>query len=351
MTGTMRDPYSGLGLFSDGESFRLPELSTQLPLRVHPQAPVAEVVSGQWSRHHLAGAFDSATQLDRYLQRRSCTWGTYLAPRVSFEILVLLLEWTETLFVVDDLALDPATTAHLIDALQDLLDGKRAETGGTGPDEIVLAAVGNLWRRTTAALPPPLASRTRRSLRTYLESTRQEGSFRNVGTFPDFDAYLLGRTESVAIRFFMNLVEGGMGLIMDEDAYQEAERARMHALEHIALANDLLSFRKEHYAGDYMNAVGVMRANEDLSLQECIDRICSTIDACEAAFIETARALKRTTSHRAMNDYLRSWAWAIAGNQHWNHISTRYHGEHFQWNGLKSGTVTLTAELTLGPLP
>jgi hypothetical protein len=351
MTGVGHDPYSGLGLFIDGESFRLPELSARLPLLVHPRSPVAESVSGQWSRRHLVGLFGSERELDRYLQRRSCTWGIYLAPRVSFEILVLLLEWTETLFVVDDLALDHATAVRFIDCIQDVLDGRKADIRRTGPDTIALAAVGDLWRRTAAALPPPLAARTKRSLWSYLEATRQEVPFRSDGSFPDLDAYLLGRTDSVAVRFFMNLVEGGMGLLMDEDAYAEAEQARLHGLEHIALVNDLMSFRSEHYVGDYMNVVGMLRATEGLTLQECVDRICPMINERETAFIEACMALRLTTVHRAMDDYLCAWAWAIAGNQHWHHIANRYHGDHFQWNGLKSGTVTLTPGLTVGPVP
>jgi hypothetical protein len=124
----------------------------------------------------------------------------------------------------------------------------------------------------------------------------------------------------------------------------------MYGLEHIALVNDLLSFRSEHYAGDYMNAVAMLHATEGLTLQGCVDYICPLINERETAFIEACRALGLTTGHRTMNDYLRAWAWAIAGNQHWHHIANRYHGDHFQWNGLKSGTVTLTPELTVGPM-
>lgn len=186
-----------------------------------------------------------------------------------------------------------------------------------------------------------------RGLHRYLDGALAETSYRTSDQIPDPESLLEQRRETVAIRFFLVLVEAGIGIELSDAALAEMEPATLGALEHISFVNDLFSFRREHYEGDHMNLITALRTHENLTLQDAVDRIYALAGEAEDALLRSGRQLLRHSRDPAVDAYLDAVCHFAGGNQHWSYIAARYHGDGFQWNGVRTGTVTLLPDRTV----
>ncbi|WP_194292671.1 terpene synthase family protein, partial [Streptomyces katsurahamanus] len=309
---------------------------------VHPDLPAVEHANACWTRSHLAPAFP-ADELEAQIQQHIGLWGCYVAPLVTPEVQLLYTEWTTLFFAFDDAITLRESPGHLMRRLLRLM-----ATGElSGAATVLDAAMEDLWGRTTAAFPGPLIRRLTDCTERYLDAVARENVYGHAQALPDMERFLTIRRECVDMRFFLALLEAGMDIALPDTELDGIEHVTLRALEHIALVNDLFSFRKEAYEGECFNVISVIRARDGVPLQEAIDRTCGFIDEAEAAFIAARDEVLRTSPTRDVAVYLDALGYVMAGNQHWSYITPRYHGDGFRWNGVKAGTLTLHPERTV----
>ncbi|MER5668643.1 terpene synthase family protein [Streptomyces mirabilis] len=329
--------------FSDGESFVLPVLSTQAPVRVHPDLPTLEHLSAQWARRFLAPAFKAAGDLDAYIRQQSGLWGCYIAPTVDVETAALIVEWTYVLFLVDD-ALITSDTAGVTAAPAALsVCGSHPFPAGGRLEE----SFGDLWDRTRQSLNPVLFNRLQQAMQLYLDNAGSENGLRALCRVPPPAELLRRRTRTLAIEFYLVLIEAGLGLCLSAASLADVASATEYALEHIALTNDLFSFRKERYEHDDLNLIAAYHHHHGWSLQRTVNHLCAAIDRAEHQLLATCDDLLNTCDRAAVGAYLDALCHLVGGNQHWNYIAARYHGEHHRWNGVRAGTITLHRDRTV----
>jgi terpene synthase-like protein len=330
--------------FDSGDTFHLPPPTAKLPARVNPDTLLVEHLSAQWARRYLRSAFHTDEELDGYIRQQSGLWGCYVAPGVRADILLLIVEWTSALFLLDDALIGSA--AAKVFARQTLSGSGRP--GVSADTELGFeAAIDDLWIRTRAALSAPLYERLVRNLNRYLDGALAETSYHTSDQIPDPESLLEQRRETVAIRFFLVLVEAGIGIELSDAALAEMEPATLRALEHISFVNDLFSFRREHYEGDHINLITALRTHENLTLQDAVDRIYVLLSEAEDALLRSCRQLLCHDRDPAVDAYLDALCHFAGGNQHWSYIAARYHGDEFRWNGVRTGTVTLLPDRTV----
>ncbi|MFI5987520.1 terpene synthase family protein [Streptomyces sp. NPDC051555] len=120
------------------------------------------------------------------------------------------------------------------------------------------------------------------------------------------------------------------------------------------LVNDLLSWRKEHARDDTMNAVAVLRHNDNLNLQDAVNALCHLIEAEGRAYLD-ARDLILNGPLGTRPDvavYFDAVDHLIGGTQAYRYLTPRYFGDGYAPDGSTSGWLSLTEPLTrLRPRP
>ncbi|MCX4808820.1 terpene synthase family protein [Streptomyces sp. NBC_01214] len=300
-------------------------------------------MSAQWARRFLVAAFEDAGGLDAYIRLQSGLWGCYVAPTVEVVTAELIVEWTCVLFLADD-ALATAGNAGAVAAAA--VPGGRAGhpfPAGRGLEE----PFADLWDRTRRALDPVLFDRLGQAVQLYFDNAECENVDRALHRVPPPAELLRRRMGTLAIEFYLVLIEAVLGLRLSAASLADAAPATQCALEHIALTNDLFSFRKEKYEHDDQNLVVAYRHHHGWSLQRTVDHLCTAIDDAEHRLLAACDSVSITGDRAAVGAYLDALRLLVGGNQHWNYIAARYHGEHHRWNGVRAGTVTLYPDRTV----
>ncbi|HEX8865556.1 MAG TPA: terpene synthase family protein, partial [Lentzea sp.] len=120
----------------------------------------------------------------------------------------------------------------------------------------------------------------------------------------------------------------------DGSGAEHKERLLAHALDHIALANDLYSFRAEAEADDVVNAVATLILSERLTVQEAFDRVGLEVLRNENSFREELHATVAELGVDHPVSIYGGLLWhMMCGNVEWSYRTTRYNGERHQWDG------------------
>ncbi|MFD8320725.1 terpene synthase family protein [Kitasatospora purpeofusca] len=304
---------------------------------VNPALPVVEEENAAWIRRFLNGAYRDPDALEESTRQSSGLWGCYAAPQVPVSAQILITEWATLLFAFDDLVDTDVVSERMVAHLEHMMATNELSAHRSPMD----AGIIDLWSRTCAALPAGLLTRLRDAARIYISSVREENTYRNSYRIPEPEHLIAIRRDSVALEFFLTLIEFGMGLTVTEAERKRTNRALLHMQEHVVMSNDLNSFRREVIRGDDMNLINALCAHEKLTLQEGVDRLCRMIEKAEESFVETRIDLLRSPHSPSIPPYLDALAHIMSGNHHWGFICPRYHGRNHIWNGLKSGNLTL----------
>ncbi|WP_328868879.1 terpene synthase family protein [Streptomyces sp. NBC_00287] len=318
-------------------SFYLPPLPMRIPVRIHPEKARLEVMAWQWSRDFLC--FDDERVGERYLDS-TMEWSEFITPDWEFDTALLAVEWTCTLFLYDDLSRRSTLARAFVEA---------APPGRFVAAEGWLArAVEDLWRRSTRTASPSAARRLEAALREFFRGCLKELPLRTrVGAlrWQGWQTYLRMRRETIGMPVFMALAQVGHGPEVADEAFTACRAAANLVNDHVTLTNDVFSVRKELCSGDCVNGVVAWALHHGTGLQQAVDEACTLIDEKEREFLAERDRVSARFPHAA--EYLDRLGHIISGNQHWNYITPRYHGEGYIWNGLKSGFVELSADRTV----
>ncbi|WP_189858006.1 terpene synthase family protein [Streptomyces poonensis] len=290
-----------------------------------------------WSRDFLH--FGDEKTAERYLDA-TMEWSEYIAADWDFTTALLAAEWTCTLFLYDDLSrrstlaqafVVPAPPGRFVSA-----EGWLAQ------------AIEDLWKRSAHEASPMAARRLELALREFFLGCLKELPYRRgVGAlrWQGWDTYLCMRRETIGMPVFMALAQVERGMNVTEKAFHATRTAANLVNDHVTLTNDVFSVRKELCSGDCVNGVVAWALHKGTGLQEAVDEACALIDEKEQQFLaERDRLLSALPE---LEPYLDRLGHIISGNQHWNYLTPRYHGEGYIWNGLKSGYVELRPDRTV----
>ncbi|ATL69225.1 terpene synthase [Nocardia terpenica] len=305
-----------------------------MPAKLNPDYPTIYEHNADWVRRFLP--FSDEQSISRILEARyplseALQFPKGLPGRIVHTSCVLSL-----MFQVEDLAL--LQRALFDDIAADWVAGHRY-----GP--AFASAFGTLQR----FMPVDVYRRYRKEWQNWFSSAQEENVLRDRGEIPDLDTCLEIRRLSIGMR--PGLV--GAEYVHDIDLTRLLKRdpslvrAGHTAIEHIMLVNDLFSFRKEYFQGEYINVMASLLFTHQYSLQNAVDFVCRRIRDADEALANLCDELRlRYAWYPQVQTYLDTLGSICAGNLRWSLETTRYNGSGYGWSGLRNGRMTLHSDRT-----
>jgi Terpene synthase family 2, C-terminal metal binding len=249
--------------------FTLPKLELPFPSKVNRfAAPVAQSL--------LDMAIESRVLQPSAVSVWSAAHYELLAarmyPGVPERQLGIIAEALVWLFLLDDylddrgIAQDPVRVAAVVQGVRDVL-------GGTEPSEEPLLCWLWHWRRKALQLAPAgWWARCVRNLDEFAAGLGAEALARTSNRPPDMNEYVAMRRCTSGLVVLTDLVEFGDGAILparirDGAKYAETWQA---AVDVACVINDLLSLRKEIWAGEMHNLVLILSRARQCSLADAV---------------------------------------------------------------------------------
>jgi hypothetical protein len=327
----------------------LPELTGPFPVVTHPSYKLIEHDSSAWVRAHLAFAFPDAQPLDRFIACLYPLWVCLCYPTaIDTERLLNVCNFQQFMFFIDDsdvlLSGDQETARRILPRLRALLRGGAPD----GPFEEAFTAA---WQPIAAGLPAAQQERFAADLMAYCLGSAEEILTRTARRPASLDEHIKRRHRSTGAYFCLHLMEYGLGIDLTGELrrYRELAQIRDLLAEEVGLVNDILSYRKEHFTGDGVNAVRILQDTQRLTLQRAIDHVAAMArNADEQFFAQRERLLSGPLGRDPrVTAYLEGMGHMIGGNTRWHFLTPRYNGTGYVWGGITSGPVAWYPDRTV----
>lgn len=346
----------------DGDRYYLQGLRERLPLIHHADAPAVGEHAKTWMRHALTDVLGSADVADLWLINAAdyWVWSCMCYPQADSVKIRAITDETGVWNLADDSgrirnlmsAEDPDTLTRTAAAMRQVLRGEEPPTG-------TLAHVQyESMQRLTATMSPSLVRRYREIVSTMYAAWEREAALQPrpsspgcptgdpCASLPTLADYLSLRRSSTAAQSCFLLTEYAVGADLGTELATDPDLriAVAHAQDHLTLGNDLLSFRKEYFSDDVVNAMWILRRDRQLSLQQAVDELCRMVDQAEQDFIDAcARVLAGSLGARQdIRDYLVGVSHVMSGSIAHEWRCPRYHGTAGTgWDQYRSGMVTI----------
>ncbi|WP_042413502.1 terpene synthase family protein [Streptacidiphilus anmyonensis] len=294
------------------------------PARTHPDVDAVRAAHDAWFREVLAGLrLPGARRLFGECEGVSLMCG--VLPEADGERLVGICVAASALFLLDDVADEEAEERARASDYLAVLRGEGPVPAGSAPLGLLARTLtraregvpDRLWARFVAGFSEVIAAGAAKE-RTAREALR------------GYDAYLAARYADSAFDLVGVAIEHGLDLDVTDlrKAAAPGLWAELHraCFVHTILVNDLLSFRKEYFAGEPMNALAVLHDAEGHSWQQAADTVCARIAAAEENFLAASGGLRRSVEDPSLEPYLTAWELMLVGNLRWSLGCSRYHG-------------------------
>lgn len=332
--------------FQPGTPFYMPEILTRLPAKCHPEVARVEEESAAWVRQNLAFAFRRPERLERFLEGRCAYVACSIWPTMRGDWILDAANLSQHLFAFDDaygdregIGRDPKSARAVFNDYFAIMAGDPLKSGHPFAKNFQ-----EIW--TSIALPMTMGQRDRyrRAVTDWLNNCIREIASRQKGVIFDFDTYMEVRRGSVWSTPCFPIIEHGLGIELPHDIVASRELDELHVLctDCMILINDLFSFAKEAFEGDYVNAVSILCIQNHGDLQRAVDGVCGILWDAESQFITRRDALlaNHPHVHSLLEPYVIALGHYMAGLLLWARMTTRYHGPGYVWNGLTSGIFT-----------
>jgi hypothetical protein len=328
-----------------GARYQLSAVPLLLAQGCHPKAAELERRHDHWIATRYP--FSSAHARARFLFHRSALWTAATYPTTDEDRFHDLSRLTSFLFAFDDLCGDHTDTGlqHVRAVLNDCLgvmhDHEPATPHGT--------ALADIWTDMSTRMPPRQRRRLTDAVVDFSRGCFTEIASRAHRVVLDFDNYVWVRLQqSLAAWIYFILTEYAAAVDLDDDVLDHLRPLHWACAEHLLYANDLFSFRAEHFADDHVNALCILTI-EGATLQQAIDHITKLVTQKErqvAAGI--ARILNSSSrAHADVRTYLKKLEYVISGNHSQARFAPRYHGTHtYIDHPIEKGTITLWPDHT-----
>ncbi|WP_037607202.1 terpene synthase family protein [Streptacidiphilus rugosus] len=247
-------------------------------------------------------------------------------PEADAERLVGICIAASALFLLDDVADDEACERARADDYLAVLHDAAPSTPGSAP----LRLLARTLTRARAGVPARLWTRFVAGFSEVIAA----GAGKGQSAIDSYEGYLKVRYADSAFDLVGVAIEHGLGMDLTRTAATAPADlwGSLHqtCFVHTILVNDLLSFRKEYFGAEPMNALSVLARTEGLTLQQAATEVCTRIADAEDAFLTHAAALRGPGAHASpdadLDRYLTAWELMLAGNLTWSLGCARYHG-------------------------
>jgi hypothetical protein len=339
-----------------GTHVLLPSFEHYIPTLERSDNDQVVAESQSWCRQNLADLLppDALTTL---LAERASLWTALVLPTAPYEFLVAAARYTEYLSILDNalvdkdrLGSDPVYAAELKSAIDTMFGHEQLGRPANEELAIWFKPLDECLSTLHTYLTPEVWENFHREVERFFIGCVEEVQYRNSDTVYDFDTYLRMRRDSVGMGMYLALGEALAPPFAAEERDGSEYRTRLlaHALDHIALANDLFSFRAEADADDAVNAVATLMLSENLTVQASFDRVGFEVQRNE---IDFRRALHECVAalgpDHAVSVYGGLLWHMMCGNVDWSYRTTRYNGERHEWVGRYPQVVQLQKGSTL----
>ncbi|KAF9891216.1 hypothetical protein FE257_004780 [Aspergillus nanangensis] len=316
-----------------GTTYQLPKIPISLPLECHPDLERREPDFNAWARPYLRNHFgesvDHCPQTDGVLTEREILWGAMVYPHClperffALEIAMIWLTVMDDVFTARTVQTDKTSRVALAQRLSSVFDG-------SVPPESSLERMFVAGMDLTHQHPSvDVQSRIVRRFQELLEMLGTE-SDETITTFNNMDSYLEYRRVNLFGIILLTLTEWAVGIDVGDiiDGDHNLQTARDLVINHMILVNDIFSFPKEQQHGETMNSVWFLVGQQDLSLQESLDKIAQLAIETEARFLAIRDQILAGPlgQHPDVPKYLREIGHAIPGNSRYHRQSSRYFG-------------------------
>ncbi|MCI4061457.1 terpene synthase family protein [Micromonospora sp. R77] len=318
----------------------LPSLGHCVPAVERQDSAKVVEDSQQWCRQGLVNLLPPA-DLTTLLAERASLWTVFVLPTAPYDFLVAAARYTEYLSILDNalvdkerLGSDAVYATTLKAAIDVVFDGGAP---GASVDEEMATWFKPLIECLSTLrgyLTDEVWASLHREVYRFFVGCVEEVRYRNSATVYDFETYLRMRRNSVGMGMYFALGEALAPPISEASGAEHKQRLLAHALDHIALTNDLYSFRAEAEADDVVNAVATLILSERLTVQEAFDRVGLEVLRNENAFRKQLHdAVAELGADHPVNAYGALLWHMMCGNVEWSYRTTRYNGEGHEWDG------------------
>ncbi|MFI5867542.1 cytochrome P450 [Streptomyces sp. NPDC051546] len=317
-------------------------------LKLEIRGDIDELVSesNDWARTQLAPLFGSAGAVDNFLSEDVARFACLIFPRSSRELTRAMCDLGQYMVLLDSIGGDRSGLGRSAHATRYALGEVMAAFVGWGTVNEVTAPVRDAAQRLRAAMTPTQWERFTAGLEGYADGILLEAVTVENEQSRDLASYTERRRVTIGMRWPMAALESGAGYEINAYAAKDSriEEMRVIALDHLWLVNDLMSFRKEMYAGEGEGVVPLLRRTESLTLQEAVHRVQDMISEREHAFIDKREEILsgELAEEAGVAGYLDGLGCLVAGSQAWCLSTARFHGADGSWDGRSAATVTLT---------
>jgi hypothetical protein len=337
-------------LFERGATFRLPAIPRLTALKCHPQLGQLEELDNRWVRDFLP--FKSNADMERFIECRHPSWVALTYPTAPLDRLLEICEITSFLFALDDACYSDPRGPNGARMRRELCEIVPMMGGADFSEDLpFVRALHDVWQRMKTKMPLPQQKRFIAAGEAFLDGCRKEIDARSRGEILSFETYLKVRREgALGGDIYLIFAEYAAAVDLTNDIADDEDLREINRLatDHWLLSNDLFSFRREYYAGDYMNAVLVLMHSEHLSLQAAVEEVCALLMVTEREFVERQdRILSQDLGLRSdIRRYLESLEYVVSGNLEHSRFAVRYHGPGHAEKPLRRGMVTLFSDKT-----
>jgi hypothetical protein len=320
-------------------NYNLPEIPCSVKPRINTHYPAIRARHADWIYQFIPPLHQGALQ--RSIEQID----------VMYDSLVFPSGIPERVFnhaCLTSLVIDSDDLAQLKTALYDQIVSEHA-------DDPHSLAYTNIWETIKKNAPSQsVYERIHAEWRSWFKTLLKENELRQNNQTPDFESILKLRQESSGLRPFFIAVE----YILDIDAHEittrdpETIRAIETGITHIALVNDLYSYRKEYFQSDSLSTISSLRIIHGHGLQDAIDIIYKRLFKLDHELTSIIKSLhKRYARHplgQRLHDCFDAYHELVSGNVQWHLETPRYNGRGYVWDGLLARNIKVDS--TLAPI-
>lgn len=303
-------------------------LTCPFPAAINTYAEWVQEATTTWALRF--GLLRTPAEAQRF---RRLQYGILMArayPTAPRDALALIADWNTWLFLLDDqfdemaLGRDPALLGRYCAQALAVLRGHAAPAAS---DPASFHALHDIAGRLASQAPPQLLARLTACLQDSFGASAWEAANRAARRIPSEAEYRRHRPFSGAVYCYLTLIELATGVALPEAARSHPVLQRLTTMTNniICWSNDVVSFTREHAAGNVHNLVAIVRHERGLTLDDAIDYVvalhnrevaqfeyaCTQVPPCYAADV-------------AVQQYIQGLTWWIRANLDWSTSTTRY---------------------------
>ncbi|MDQ3583609.1 MAG: hypothetical protein M3495_19275 [Pseudomonadota bacterium] len=330
------------------EPLLVPRLYCPIPSAVSPHLEAVNEHTLAWARR-----FGLVQEEQAFVRLRDSKFPSLIArayPLAPRDRLDVISDWNTWLFLLDDecdeagLGRKPDRLVTLHDRCLDVLSRFRPESLGRRrtsrsvpnpyrsrpgrPDVPLIYALDDLRGRMETLMSRAWMDRFAVSVSEYFDAAVWEARNRECGVWPNSETYIQMRPYTGALYTVLNLIDLSEAVILPlvvrkHPAYQALMLITNNV---VCWCNDLFSLPKERAYDDVHNLALILQHQEDISLQEAVNRVARLVEQEVERFIALENDLPSFGPE--VDSIVRRFvagmgAW-MRGNLDWSYESGRY---------------------------